>query len=209
MTMTARRAPAADRSSWSVVVPGNGSGWRLAGTRRGPVWSSVTAPGRAPALAPVHRPPIRASGSRSVREASAAPPRSARAAGSPAVPPPPDPGPRRGRAPAARCDRSPGRGERRAPIRPVRAMPRPRGRAGPTRTLPRTAPRSPGRSGRRTPGAAGRDRHAGLVRLPDVRVQGRIALMAEVLQRHRKALESQALITIRGGRIRITHPRLS
>ena len=33
--------------------------------------------------------------------------------------------------------------------------------------------------------------------------------MAEVLDTHRQALESQALVTIRGGRIRITHPRLS
>ena len=32
--------------------------------------------------------------------------------------------------------------------------------------------------------------------------------MAEVLQEHREALEDQALVTIRGGRIRITHPRL-
>ncbi len=51
--------------------------------------------------------------------------------------------------------------------------------------------------------------HAGLVRLPDVPVRDRIALMAEVLREHREALESQALITIRGGRVRITHPRLS
>jgi len=51
--------------------------------------------------------------------------------------------------------------------------------------------------------------HAGVVRLPDVPVRQRIALMAEVLDTHRQALESQALVTIRGGRIRITHPRLS
>ena len=48
--------------------------------------------------------------------------------------------------------------------------------------------------------------HAGLVRLPDVPVQQRIALMAEVLQRHQRALEARAVITIRGGRIRIARP---
>ena len=55
----------------------------------------------------------------------------------------------------------------------------------------------------------GRVNHAGLVRLPDVAVRDRIALMAEVLREHRAALESQALITVRAGRVRVTHPRLS
>ena len=54
----------------------------------------------------------------------------------------------------------------------------------------------------------GRTSHAGLVRLPDVPTRNRIALMADVLQEHRDALEGQALVTIRGGRIRITQPRL-
>lgn len=48
--------------------------------------------------------------------------------------------------------------------------------------------------------------HAGLLRLPDVPALQRIALVAEVLQRHRRALEACAVITIRGGRIRIAHP---
>ncbi|MCY4606107.1 MAG: DUF5615 family PIN-like protein [Gemmatimonadetes bacterium] len=48
--------------------------------------------------------------------------------------------------------------------------------------------------------------HAGLVRLPDVPAEQRIALMAELLKRHRQALEMQAIITIRGGRIRISQP---
>ena len=48
--------------------------------------------------------------------------------------------------------------------------------------------------------------HAGLVRLPDVPVERRIALIAEVLERHRQALEIQAIVTIRDGRIRISHP---
>lgn len=49
--------------------------------------------------------------------------------------------------------------------------------------------------------------HAGVVRLPDVPVRDRIALMADVLAEYREALENQAFVTIRGGRIRITHPR--
>jgi predicted nuclease of predicted toxin-antitoxin system len=46
--------------------------------------------------------------------------------------------------------------------------------------------------------------HAGLARLPDVPAERRIALMAEVLERHQQALETQAIITIRRGRIRIS-----
>ena len=48
--------------------------------------------------------------------------------------------------------------------------------------------------------------HAGLVRLPDVPAERRIALMAEVFERHQHALETQAIITIRSGRIRISRP---
>ena len=48
--------------------------------------------------------------------------------------------------------------------------------------------------------------HAGLVRLPDVPAEQRIALMTEVLDRHQQALETQAIITIRSGRIRISRP---
>jgi predicted nuclease of predicted toxin-antitoxin system len=47
---------------------------------------------------------------------------------------------------------------------------------------------------------------AGLVRLPDVPAAHRIALMAEVLERHRQALETQAIITVRSGRMRISRP---
>ena len=46
--------------------------------------------------------------------------------------------------------------------------------------------------------------HAGLIRLPDVPVEQRIALLAEVIAGHRDALESQAIVTVRGGRIRIS-----
>jgi predicted nuclease of predicted toxin-antitoxin system len=59
--------------------------------------------------------------------------------------------------------------------------------------------------------------HAGLVRLarlrrrrakpfPDVPAEQRIALMAEVLDRHQQVLETQAIVTIRRGRIRISRP---
>jgi predicted nuclease of predicted toxin-antitoxin system len=47
--------------------------------------------------------------------------------------------------------------------------------------------------------------HAGLVRLPDVPAEKRIALMAQPLDRHQQALETKAIITIRNERIRISH----
>ena len=47
--------------------------------------------------------------------------------------------------------------------------------------------------------------HAGLVRLPDVPAARRIAMLAEVIDRHGEALEGRAVITIRGGRIRTSH----
>ncbi len=46
--------------------------------------------------------------------------------------------------------------------------------------------------------------HAGLIRLPDAPSQQRIALMMEVIERHRQALENRAIVTIRGGRVRIS-----
>ena len=49
-------------------------------------------------------------------------------------------------------------------------------------------------------------RHAGLIRLPDVPPERRIALMAELVERHRPALETGAVVTIRGQRIRISRP---
>ena len=48
--------------------------------------------------------------------------------------------------------------------------------------------------------------HAGLVRLPDVPVEQRVDLMVKVLERHREALETRAVITVRGDRIRISRP---
>ena len=48
--------------------------------------------------------------------------------------------------------------------------------------------------------------HAGLVRLPDVPAEQRIALMSEIIERHGHALEAKAVVTIRGERVRISHP---
>ena len=50
--------------------------------------------------------------------------------------------------------------------------------------------------------------HAGLVRLPDVPAERRIALMAAVIDHHGQALEERAIVTIRGERIRISLPPL-
>ena len=52
-------------------------------------------------------------------------------------------------------------------------------------------------------------RHAGLVRLPDVLATQRIDLMAQVLTRYPRELESGAIITVRGGRIRIVQSVVS
>ena len=46
--------------------------------------------------------------------------------------------------------------------------------------------------------------HAGLVRLPDVPAPQRIGLMAELLDHHSEALEAHSIVTVRGGRIRIS-----
>ena len=46
--------------------------------------------------------------------------------------------------------------------------------------------------------------HAGLIRLPEVRMAQRIALVEEVINHHSQALEERAIVTLRGGRIRIS-----
>jgi predicted nuclease of predicted toxin-antitoxin system len=48
--------------------------------------------------------------------------------------------------------------------------------------------------------------HCGLVRLPDVPPNRRIELMAQVLKQYSQELEAAAIITVRGGRIRISRP---
>jgi predicted nuclease of predicted toxin-antitoxin system len=47
-------------------------------------------------------------------------------------------------------------------------------------------------------------RHYGLVRLPNVPAHQRIALMEKVLISHTKDLLEQSIVTVRGGRIRIS-----
>lgn len=46
--------------------------------------------------------------------------------------------------------------------------------------------------------------HRGLLRLPDVPAAARIALMQEVLENHGGDLVEGAVVTVRGGRIRIS-----
>lgn len=46
--------------------------------------------------------------------------------------------------------------------------------------------------------------HSGLVRLPDLPAQRRIEIMEEILRCHGRELSDRAVITVRGGRIRIS-----
>ena len=46
--------------------------------------------------------------------------------------------------------------------------------------------------------------HAGLLRLPDIPMTQRIAVVEEVISRHGPALEEGRIVTIRGGRTRIS-----
>ena len=48
--------------------------------------------------------------------------------------------------------------------------------------------------------------HAGLIRLPDVPAEQRIALAAAVIDRHSESLANHAIVTVRGERIRISLP---
>lgn len=49
-----------------------------------------------------------------------------------------------------------------------------------------------------------RIRHCGLIRLPDVPAAQRISLVEQVLLNHSSELAESAIITVRGGRIRIS-----
>lgn len=51
-----------------------------------------------------------------------------------------------------------------------------------------------------------RAQHAGLVRLPDVPATTRIDIMRQVIERYAEELDRGAIITVRGSRIRVTHP---
>jgi predicted nuclease of predicted toxin-antitoxin system len=46
--------------------------------------------------------------------------------------------------------------------------------------------------------------HAGLIRLPDVPSKERVAIIKDLTERFQTELESHAIITVRGGKIRIS-----
>src|ERR1043166_9760428 len=46
--------------------------------------------------------------------------------------------------------------------------------------------------------------HCGLIRLPDVPSTDRVVMITDLIDRFQKELESQAIITVRGGKIRIS-----
>lgn len=47
--------------------------------------------------------------------------------------------------------------------------------------------------------------HAGLIRLPDVRMSRRIEIIAEIIDRYGPALEEHAIITVQGRNVRVSH----
>ena len=50
--------------------------------------------------------------------------------------------------------------------------------------------------------------HTGLIRLPEVRMAQRITLVENLILNHRQALDERAIITVTGGRIRISRQPL-
>lgn len=48
--------------------------------------------------------------------------------------------------------------------------------------------------------------HRGLVRLPDVPAETRIAIFSDLLSRHSADLEARSIITVRAGIVRISRP---
>jgi len=46
--------------------------------------------------------------------------------------------------------------------------------------------------------------HRGLIRLPDVPSSERVIIIKDLIDRYQKELESQAIVTVRGGKIRIS-----
>lgn len=48
--------------------------------------------------------------------------------------------------------------------------------------------------------------HCGLIRLPDVRAKERVEIMEDLLTRFSEQLESASIVTVRGGRVRISRP---
>jgi len=50
----------------------------------------------------------------------------------------------------------------------------------------------------------GGEAHAGMVRLPDVSAEQRIRLLESVIERHASDLEARAIVTVKGGKVRIS-----
>ena len=48
--------------------------------------------------------------------------------------------------------------------------------------------------------------NAGLIRLPDVPAERRIALILDVIGHYHQALENHAIVTVSGDRIRVSYP---
>ena len=48
--------------------------------------------------------------------------------------------------------------------------------------------------------------HAGLIRLPDVRTPQRVEIVGELIDQYREALEDRAIVTVQGGRVRVSRP---
>ena len=46
--------------------------------------------------------------------------------------------------------------------------------------------------------------HAGLIRMPDVRMSRRIEMIEDLIDQHSEAVEDRAIATIQGGRIRVS-----
>ena len=51
--------------------------------------------------------------------------------------------------------------------------------------------------------------HAGLIRLPDVRAAQRIELVADIIDQYGEALASRAIVSIQGGRVRVSRSPMS
>ncbi|HEV7666994.1 MAG TPA: DUF5615 family PIN-like protein [Thermoanaerobaculia bacterium] len=49
-----------------------------------------------------------------------------------------------------------------------------------------------------------RERHSGLIRLPDIPARLRIELVRQILEDHGQDLEKGAIVTVRGSRIRVS-----
>jgi predicted nuclease of predicted toxin-antitoxin system len=48
--------------------------------------------------------------------------------------------------------------------------------------------------------------HSGLIRLPDVSSKQRVLILKDLIERFQSEIESHAIVTVRGGKIRISTP---